>query len=112
MRDLARKKIYTHTHRSLSARAAIVNNFSFFVQTRAAQIVGIMSTRPWERRRIGERDVSLLWDVIVNNDDICFEHILPRLNRNEVKFLYGVNAETRALIKRSSREKKNIYTYT
>jgi len=86
---------------------SLVNNFSFFVRTRA-QIVGIMSstTRPWERRRIGERDVSLLWDVIVNNDDICFEHILPRLNRNEVKFLYGVNAETRALIKRSSRERE------
>jgi hypothetical protein len=91
---------------------SLVNNFSFFVRTRA-QIVGIMSstTRPWERRRIGERDVSLLWDVIVNNDDICFEHILPRLNRNEVKFLYGVNAETRALIKRSSRERELKWSF-
>ena len=49
---------------------------------------------------MGERD---LWDMIVNNDDICFVHILPRLNRSDVKFLYGVNSETRALIKRSSR---------
>ena len=49
---------------------------------------------------MGERD---LWDVIVNNDDICFKHILPRLNRTDVKFLYGVNSETRKLIKRSSR---------
>jgi hypothetical protein len=55
--------------------------------------------------------VSLLWDVIVNNDDICFEHILPRLNRNEVKFLYGVNAETRALIKRSSRERELKWSF-
>jgi hypothetical protein len=39
----------------------------------------------------------------VNNDDICFEHILPRLNRTDVKFLFGVNSETRALVKRSSR---------
>ena len=45
-----------------------------------------------------------LWDVIVNNDDICFEHILPKLNVSDVKFLYGVNTETRALIKRSSRK--------
>ena len=50
-----------------------------------------------------ERDSLSLWDVIVNNDDICFKHILPRLNRTDVKFLYGVNTETRKLIKRSSR---------
>ena len=29
---------------------------------------------------------------------------LPRLNRTDVKFLYGVNSETRALVKRSSRQ--------
>ena len=44
-----------------------------------------------------------LWDVIVNNDDICFQHILPRLNGTDLKFLYEVNTETRKLIKRSSR---------
>ena len=54
-----------------------------------------------QKRRMGQRD---LWDVIVNNDDICFEHILPRLNRTDLKFLYDVNSETRALIKRSSRK--------
>ncbi len=53
-----------------------------------------------QKRRIGQRDV---WDLIVNNDDICFKHIIPRLNRTDVKFLYGVNTETRKLIKRSSR---------
>ena len=53
-----------------------------------------------QKRRMGERDV---WDLIVNNDDICFKHILPRLNSNDVKFLYRVNTETRKLIKRSSR---------
>jgi len=45
-----------------------------------------------------------LWDVIVNNDDICFKHILPRLNQTDIKFLYDVNTETRAMIKRSSRK--------
>ena len=54
-----------------------------------------------QKRRMGERDV---WDLIVNNDDICFKHILPRLSRTDVKFLYDVNTETRKLIKRSSRE--------
>ncbi|CAL6381726.1 unnamed protein product [Bathycoccus prasinos] len=55
-----------------------------------------------QKRRIGQRDS--LWDVIVNNDDICFKHILPRLNQTDLKFLYQVNGETRKLIKRSSRK--------
>ena len=46
---------------------------------------------------------SLLWEVIVKWDDICFKHVLPRLNGTDLKFLYGVNTETRKLIKRSSR---------
>ena len=49
---------------------------------------------------MGERD---LWGLVVNNDDICFKHILPRLNGTDLKFLYEVNTETRKLIKRSSR---------
>ena len=39
----------------------------------------------------------------MKNDDICFTHILPRLNSTDIKFLYEVNTETRKLIKRSSR---------
>ncbi len=39
----------------------------------------------------------------MKNDDICFQHILPRLNGTDIKFLYEVNTETRKLIKRSSR---------
>jgi len=58
-----------------------------------------VTTRAQKSRR-GERDV---WDLVVNNDDICFKHILPRLNSNDVKFLYEVNEETRKLVKRSSR---------
>jgi hypothetical protein len=54
-----------------------------------------------QKRRMGERDV---WDLIVNNDDICFKHIIPRLNGTDLKFLYEVNTETRKLIKRSSRK--------
>jgi hypothetical protein len=55
-----------------------------------------------KKRRI-LRD-SRLWDLIVNNDDICFKHVLPRLNGTDLKFLDRVNGETRALVKRSSRE--------
>ncbi|CAL6353754.1 unnamed protein product [Bathycoccus prasinos] len=47
--------------------------------------------------------LSSLWEVIVKCDDICFQHILPSLNATDIKFLYGVNTETRALIKRSPR---------
>ena len=46
---------------------------------------------------------SSLWEVIVKCDDICFTHVLPRLNRTDLKFLYDVNGETRALVKKSSR---------
>ena len=54
-----------------------------------------------QKRRIGERDV---WDLIVKCDDVCFKHILPKLNETDVKFLYEVNSETRKLIKRSTRK--------
>ena len=37
-----------------------------------------------QKRRIGERDV---WSLIVKNDDICFQHILPRLNANGCEIL-------------------------
>ena len=47
--------------------------------------------------------LSSLWEVIVKCDDICFTHIIPRLNRTDLKFLYEVNTETRKLIKRSTR---------
>ena len=71
-----------------------------FRRRRKTRARGRMLTR-WKKRKLGQRD---LWDVIVNNDDICFKHILPRLNGTDVKFLFGVNSETRALIKRSSRK--------
>ena len=53
------------------------------------------------KRKVAQRDS--LWDLIVNNDDICFTNILPRLDLNDVKFLHEVNSETRKLMKRSSR---------
>ena len=46
------------------------------------------------KRKIGQRD---LWDLIVNNDDICFKHILPRLNRELIS-----NSCTRWIVKRES----------
>ncbi|CAL6356265.1 unnamed protein product [Bathycoccus prasinos] len=60
---------------------------------------GAITTRA-QKRRMGERN---LWGLIVNDDDICFKHILPRLNGTDIKFFYDVNSETRKLIKRSSR---------
>jgi hypothetical protein len=61
-------------------------------------------TRKSQSTRCERRDS--LWEVVVNNDDICFKHVLPRLNGTDVKFLHGVNAETRKLVKRSSRERE------
>ncbi len=56
------------------------------------------------KRKVGQRDS--LWDLIVNNDYICFKHVLPRLNSTDLKFLHLVNNEARKLIKRSSREEE------
>ena len=68
---------------------------------------GEVTTRAQKKKRnkAEERDsfVSSLWELIVKCDDVSFQHILPRLNSNDIKFLYGVNKETRALIKRSPR---------
>ena len=58
-------------------------------------------TRKRKTRTCDEQRDSL-WDVVVNNDDICFKHIFPRLNQTDIKFLHDVNGETRALVKRSS----------
>ena len=76
---------------------------SWFCRDNTTNVItsGAMTTRAQKGRR-GERD---LWDLIVNNDDICFKHILPRLNGTDLKFLHWVNTETRKLIKRSSRAK-------
>ena len=52
------------------------------------------------KRKVGQRDV---WDLLVNNDDITFKHILPKLNSTDLKFLHLVNSEARKLMKRSSR---------
>jgi len=57
-----------------------------------------------ERRDDDDSFLGSLWSLIVKCDDICFTHILPRLNQTDLKFLYGVNTETRKLIKRSSRK--------
>jgi hypothetical protein len=76
----------------------------FCGEKRKVSFMSGVRTRAQKRRRGDERDSSL-WDVIVKCDDICFTHILPRLNSNEVKFLYEVNTQTRKLIKRSSRAK-------
>ena len=69
---------------------------------------GEVTTRARTKKRdtAEERDsfASSLWELIVKCDDVSFQHILPRLNSNDIKFLYGVNKETRKLIKRSSRE--------
>ena len=79
----------TKGHKKSMASSDATASYSLGVRTRG------------QKRRMGERDV---WDLIVNNDDICFKHILPRLNGTDLKFLYGVNSETRKMVKRSSRK--------
>ena len=67
---------YSETHKSVA---------SSFSATAYTTLAGV-KTRAQKSRMIGERD-SRLWDLIVKNDDICFEHILPRLNQTDLKIL-------------------------
>ena len=69
-------------------------------ETKVVVSSGAMTTRGQKRRK-GARDY--LWDLVVKCDDICFKHILPRLNGTDLNFLYEVNTETRKVIERSSR---------
>jgi len=93
---------------------AILSNVFFYLGEKnnrfcsAMSCSGEVTTRARTKKRdtAEERDsfASSLWELIVKCDDVSFQHILPRLNSNDIKFLYGVNKETRKLIKRSSRE--------
>ena len=50
------------------------------------------------KRKVGERDSS--WDVVANNDDVRFKHIIPRLNRTDLKFVsseYSTEEEQKRL---------------
>ena len=60
-----------------------------------------MKTRGQKRRR-GERDS--LWDLIVNNDDVSFQHILAEVECDGCEILVRSECETRKMIKRSSRK--------
>ncbi|CAL6287256.1 unnamed protein product [Bathycoccus prasinos] len=87
----------------LSSRLARDKSEKHLCLTSGATISRVLRERVSLTMIGDERDSFLLWDLIVSEDDVCFQHILPRLNRTDVKFLYEVNSETRKLIKRSSR---------
>ena len=42
------------------------------------------------------------WDIVTDHPEIFESHVVPKLNRNDVKFFYDVNTESRAAIQRSS----------
>ncbi|CAL6331824.1 unnamed protein product [Bathycoccus prasinos] len=65
---------------------------------------GVAMMTRGRKRKVGQRDS--LWDLIVNDEYICFKHVLPRLNSTDLKFLHLVNNEARKLVKRSSREEE------
>ena len=83
----------------LRKRDKIQNKFTKAMMMSEGEKVTPVVTSRARKRKVGERDS--LWDLVVNNDDISLTHIVPRLNQTDVKFLYGVNSETRKLIKRS-----------
>ena len=85
----------------IKKRDKIQNKFTkAMMMSEGEKVTPVVTTRA-RKRKVGERDS--LWDLVVKNDDISLTHIIPTLNATDVKFLYGVNSETRKLIKRSSR---------
>ena len=57
---------------------------------------------PTTAKRVNSECDNWLWRIVTDHLDIFDGHILPKLDGNEVKFLYDVNTESRAAIKRSS----------
>ena len=59
-----------------------------------------MQARPTTTKRV-KSDNGLLWRLVTDHPDIFDTHVVPKLNGNDVKFLYDVNSESRRAIKRS-----------
>ena len=97
-----------YLHFYLASFTCLLLAIQFFDMRNASDVTMFASSRGKLRETPRYQN---LWDLIVNNDDICFKHILPRLNRTDLKFLYEVNKETRALVKRSTRKRELKKTF-
>ena len=64
---------------------------------------------PTTAKRVNSECDNWLWRIVTDHLDIFDGHILPKLDGNEVKFLYDVNTESRAAIKRSSARLPNAF---
>ena len=53
-----------------------------YTHNRYRRDIMMFATRRDEMMR--ETRYQNLWELIVNNDDICFKHILPRLNQTDL----------------------------
>ena len=62
-----------------------------------------MTTRETQQEKADDREERFFVGFDREERRYLFQHILPRLNATDIKFLYEVNTETRKLIKRSSR---------
>ena len=96
-----------YLHFYLASFTCLLLAIQFFDMRNASDVTMFASSRG----KLRETRYQNLWDLIVNNDDICFKHVLPRLNPTDLKFLYEVNTETRALVKRSSRKRELKKTF-
>ena len=56
-----------------------------------------------------ERDGNELWQIVTDHPDIFGRHVVPKLNGNDAKFFYDVNAESRAAIKRSGVQLRDAF---
>ena len=55
-----------------------------------------------EGHTTAEQENRKLWDTILtHHSNIFYNHIVPKLNGNDVKFFYDVNSESRRAIKQS-----------
>ena len=67
-----------------------------------------VEARPTTGKRV-KSDNGLLWRLVTDHPDICDMHVVPKLNRNDVKFFYDVNTESRRAVKRSGVQLRNAF---
>ena len=56
-----------------------------------------------------EPNDAVLWQIVTDHPDIFDNHIVPKLNGNDVKFFYDVNTESRAAIQRSGVQLRDAF---
>ena len=96
-RSLGKNKYWRYKKKAISF---IRMSSEYFTEEEHERLRKVLESKPLPLWRLF-REASLSGGAC---RDIVEKHVMCKLNGTDLKFLYGVNTETRKLIKRSSRE--------